>query len=94
MSQQPEEPALPLSTLMCQQMVDLLSEYLSGDLDAQTRTVFETHLHNCRDCHAFLQTFRLTMQATRALRYEDIPSDLQERLYHTLQSKIAGVPPS
>ena len=34
-----------------------------------------------------------TLRATRTLRYDDMPEELQNRLLHTLHGKVWGAPP-
>jgi len=71
----------------------LLLDYITGTLDPVTTLVLERHLERCDDCVAFLQTYKETIRATRMLRYDDIPAELQRRLLHTLHAKMGGVHP-
>jgi len=71
----------------------LLLDYITGTLDPVTTLVLERHLERCDDCVAFLQTYKETIRATRTLRYDDMPEELQHRLLHTLHAKMRGVHP-
>ena len=77
----------------CEQATALLLDYITGALDPVTTLVLERHLERCIDCLAFLQTYRETIHATRALRYEDMPGELQKRLLQTLHTRMRGVHP-
>jgi anti-sigma factor RsiW len=81
------------SRVTCEQATALLLDYVSDTLDPPTALILERHLARCADCVAFLQTYRETIRATRTLRYDDMPEELQNRLLHTLHAKIRGVPP-
>lgn len=48
----------------CKRATSLLSDYLSGELDAETTLAFEEHLGKCSDCVAFLNTYKKTIQIT------------------------------
>jgi len=74
--------------ITCDQVTTLLIDYVAGALDPATTLVLEQHLHNCRDCVAFLRTYRESIRLTRSLRYEDIPVELQERVHALLRQKI------
>ena len=74
--------------ITCDQVTTLLIDYVAGALDPATTLVLEQHLHNCRDCVAFLRTYRESTRLTRSLRYEDIPGELQERVHAFLRQKI------
>jgi anti-sigma factor RsiW len=82
------------SRLTCQQVTELIIDYLSGELDPTTRQTFEVHLRGCKDCAAFLQTYRETIRATQSLRYEDIPHEMQSRVQQFLHEKIQRYPPA
>ena len=81
------------SRVTCEQATVLLLDYITGTLDPVTTLVLERHLERCDDCVAFLQTYKETIRATRMLRYDDIPAELQRRLLHTLHAKMGGVHP-
>jgi anti-sigma factor RsiW len=74
--------------ITCDQVTTLLIDYVAGALNPATTLVLEQHLHNCRDCVAFLRTYRESIRLTRSLRYEDIPGELQERVHAFLRQKI------
>jgi anti-sigma factor RsiW len=50
----------------CQREVEFIADYLSSCLDLQQQAAFETHLKACSDCAAFLQTYKKTVELTRA----------------------------
>jgi anti-sigma factor RsiW len=55
--------AMPIAT--CKNETDLIADYLSSNLSPRVATAFEEHLRGCRDCAAFLQTYKKTMEVTR-----------------------------
>lgn len=66
--------------LRCRDIVELLGDYLDGELGHSTAEALKAHLADCRECTAFINTYRGTVQMTRQLREEDIPPALRERL--------------
>ena len=81
------------SRAMCEQATALLLDYVAGALDPATTLVLERHLSRCDDCVAFLQTYKETIRATRTLRYDDIPEEMQHRLLHALHARMRGAHP-
>jgi anti-sigma factor RsiW len=81
------------SRVTCAQATALLLDYITGTLDPATTLVLERHLERCDDCVAFVQTYKATLRATRTLRYDDMPEELQHRLLYTLHAKMRGVHP-
>lgn len=77
------------STLNCERATKLILDYLSGELDRKTVREFEEHLAECPDCVSFLNTYRGTVRAARALRFEEMPPRMQERVQAFLARKLA-----
>jgi anti-sigma factor RsiW len=76
--------------LTCERVTALLIDYITGALDPAIVPVFERHLQRCPDCEAFLRTYRETIRATRTLRYDDIPEEMQSRVRAFLGQKVTG----
>ena len=62
----------PFST--CRDEVTLISEYLTDNLSKSERRAFEDHLSTCRDCGAFLATYRKTIELSRSFLRRHSPS--------------------
>lgn len=66
--------------LRCQDIVDLLDQYLDAGLDRAEAAALEVHLTGCQDCTAFINTYRGTIRTSRALSEDQLPPQLRERL--------------
>jgi anti-sigma factor RsiW len=75
-------------TLTCQEVVNLLAEYLDGALDVQTARELERHLEGCVACHNFIKTYRATAAWVKEITYEEIPDEFKDRLASFLKAKI------
>jgi len=53
------EPGL---TIRCQEVVELVTDYLEGVLDDAARTEFEAHLAMCPGCAEYLHQMETTLQ--------------------------------
>lgn len=69
----------------CQQLVELLCDYLEGDLPEEEKKELDRHMRECAPCMAFLKTYKKTSQLCKSLRPEDIPREMRERLEAFLQ---------
>ncbi len=58
--------------IVCQQAVELVTEYLEGSLSRRSRRRFEAHLRACPNCSAYLEQIRVTIQLTGAVEPEDL----------------------
>ncbi len=69
----------------CRQLLGSLSEYVDGELDEELCSVLEHHLEDCEDCRIVVDTLRKTVYLYHATaRTENIPSDIRQRLYKSL----------
>jgi anti-sigma factor RsiW len=60
--------------LVCQQAVELVTDYLEGALPRQARRRFEAHLAGCPHCTEYLAQMRETIRLTGRLEPEDLPA--------------------
>jgi predicted anti-sigma-YlaC factor YlaD len=68
--------------LSCQEIVELVTDYLEGALAHDTASLFEQHLNFCDGCEAYLDEMRATIAAVgRAeLTEQEMPPDTRENL--------------
>jgi anti-sigma factor RsiW len=74
----------------CRKLVELLIDYVSGELAPEHRELVEKHLGRCRPCVAYVETYQLTIKITRQLPAAPIPPGLHERLKASLQEILRG----
>ena len=55
------------SELTCQQVVELVTDYLEDALGATERARFETHVADCDGCDAYLGQMRTTIALLRSI---------------------------
>ena len=66
--------------LVCQQAVEVVTDYIEGSMSRADRRRFEAHLSSCPNCTAYLDQMRSTIQLTGRLRSEELPSEVREEL--------------
>jgi anti-sigma factor RsiW len=66
--------------LTCAEIVELVTEYLEGGLNAHERERFEEHLGVCDWCVTYLGQMRQTITSTGRLREDDLDPALQNAL--------------
>jgi anti-sigma factor RsiW len=77
----------------CQDCIDLLVDYLDGDLAPARARALEIHLELCPACWRFLRTYRGTVDAARTLPAAEIPPELTQRLIDFLNRERDGTLP-
>ena len=64
--------------LVCQQVVELVTNYLEDALSAADRKRFERHLAGCPHCTEYLAQMRETLRLTGRLVPEDLAPEVQQ----------------
>ncbi len=57
---------------MCQELVELVTEYLEGTLEPSDRARFAAHIDHCDGCSEYLEQFRETIAVVGHLPPESI----------------------
>ena len=78
------------NTLVCQELVELITDYLEEMLDAADRARFEAHIAGCRHCTAYLAQMRRTLRVLGSLSEESIPTAQRETLLEVFREWKAG----
>jgi predicted anti-sigma-YlaC factor YlaD len=66
--------------LVCQQAVELVTDYLEGMLSRRDRRRFEAHLGKCPNCYAYLEQIRTTIRLTGSIEPEDLTPEAKRDL--------------
>ncbi len=66
--------------LVCQQAVELVTDYLEGGLSRRQRRRFELHLRGCPHCSAYLEQIRIVIASTGRVEPGDLDADVRDTL--------------
>ena len=70
----------PVEQLSCQELVELVTDYLEGSLSPEERARFDEHLGVCEGCRRYLAQIEATVRVTGRLRAEDLSSEAEQAL--------------
>jgi anti-sigma factor RsiW len=66
--------------IVCQEAVELVTEYLEGTLPRRDRRRFKSHLKHCPNCSAYLEQIRMTIALTGTIEPDDLTPVAQTEL--------------
>ena len=69
-----------LDAMDCNELVELVTAYLDGSLDLDTRARFDAHLLECDGCENYLQQFRETVRTVGKIRDDEFDPAFRSRL--------------
>ncbi len=76
--------------LTCQELVELVTDYLEGVLPAMERARFEAHLAACSHCRIYIEQMRVTIRALGRLGEDDLAPDARETLLRAFRGWKRG----
>jgi anti-sigma factor RsiW len=66
--------------LSCQELVELVTDYLEGALSAADRARFEEHIGKCIGCKQYLEQMRATIALTGQISPADLSAEAERKL--------------
>jgi predicted anti-sigma-YlaC factor YlaD len=66
--------------MTCKELVELVTAYLDGALDANTHALFNAHLVYCDGCRNYLEQFRVTVRTIGKIRDDELDPTFRSRL--------------
>ncbi|HMC06608.1 MAG TPA: zf-HC2 domain-containing protein [Solirubrobacterales bacterium] len=66
--------------MTCQELVELVTDYLEGRLDGRQRARFEEHLGECPPCDSYLEQMRETVGALGRIPPESLSPEAERTL--------------
>jgi anti-sigma factor RsiW len=64
----------------CQEVVELVSDYLDHALSPEEASLFEQHVNFCDGCDWYLEQMRSTVATVGRISEEDVPPETRDRL--------------
>jgi len=67
--------------ICCKECIELLHDYLEGELSPEINSSLEEHFADCPPCIAFVNTYKSTSRVCKAtLTSNEIPDSVKNRL--------------
>ena len=79
--------------MTCEEVRELLSSYIDGELDPNTRDALETHIKSCRECEAELAGLRHTVEMLKSLEEVEVPETFRASLMEKVREAVPARAP-
>lgn len=73
--------------MKCSDLLKQLNEYLDGEIDAQTKSELDDHLHWCKDCYVVCDTTKKTIEIYRHNEVYVLPDEIRMKLETAITTK-------
>jgi anti-sigma factor RsiW len=76
--------------LACQELVEIITDYLEGTLPERDRTRFDEHLMTCPGCREYVDEMRTTLRLAGRLTVESISPGARDQLLRAFRGMKAS----
>jgi len=82
--------SVDVEQLSCQELVELVTDYLEGALSPEETARFDEHLARCTGCAAYLEQIRQTIVLTGRLTPESLSQEAERELLDAFRGWRSG----
>ncbi len=75
--------------LTCKDAIEVLADYLETSLGPELVAALERHLHDCRACLAYLNTYKKTRTLAGEVGRVEMPDEMKRRLRQLLLEQLS-----
>ena len=66
--------------ITCQELTELVNDYIEGTLPSHEMALFEQHLNFCDGCDWYVDQIRTTIETVGRIEPEEVPPEIESRL--------------
>jgi anti-sigma factor RsiW len=77
---------MSMAPMDCNELVELVTAYLDGALDPDTRARVDMHLLDCDGCANYLQQFRETVRTVGKISDDELDPAFRNRLLNAFKN--------
>jgi anti-sigma factor RsiW len=66
--------------ISCQEVVEVVTDYLEGRMSPEDVAVFEAHLDLCDGCKWYVEQMRITIATVGRIEEADVPDEMRATL--------------
>jgi anti-sigma factor RsiW len=77
--------------ITCQEVVEVVTDYLEGRMSPEDVAIFEAHLELCDGCKWYVEQMRITIAAVGRIDEADVPDEMRETLLTAFRSRTRDV---
>ena len=81
---------MDLEAVTCQELVELVTDYLEGVLTPAELRRFEEHIALCDGCSEYLDQLRRTIELTGTVTLDDLTPEAESELLYAFHTWHAG----
>jgi anti-sigma factor RsiW len=73
--------------ITCQEVVEVVTDYLEGRMSPEDVAVFEAHLDLCDGCKWYVEQMRMTIATVGRIEAADVPDEMRDSLMAAFRAR-------
>jgi anti-sigma factor RsiW len=73
--------------ISCQEVVEVVTDYLEGRMSPEDVAIFEAHLDLCDGCKWYVEQMRITIAAVGRIDEADVPDEMRATLMDAFRAR-------
>ena len=73
--------------ITCQELTELVSDFVDGALPPHETALFEQHLNFCDGCDWYFDQMRMTIATVGRIEPADVPPEVRDRLLEAFRDR-------
>jgi anti-sigma factor RsiW len=75
------------TAISCQEVVEVITDYLEDRLSPEDGAIFEAHLALCDGCRWYLDQMRITIAAVGRIEDDEVPAELRDTVLAAFRNR-------
>jgi predicted anti-sigma-YlaC factor YlaD len=75
------------TAISCQEVVEVITDYLEGKLSPEDVAIFDAHLALCDGCQFYLDQMRITIATVGHVEEEAVPAELRDAVLAAFRNR-------
>ena len=76
------------TAISCQEVVEVVTDYLEGRMSAADVAIFEAHLDLCDGCKWYVEQMRITIATVGRIEETDVPDEVQATVLDAFRARF------
>jgi predicted anti-sigma-YlaC factor YlaD len=72
----------------CEKYIELMTDYMEGDLAAPDQDLWEKHFNDCGNCKDFFRSFESSLELIHFIKTRGCPLPVRQRLEKVLRERL------
>ena len=75
------------TAISCREVVEVITDYLEGELSPEDVAIFQAHLALCDGCQWYLDQMRITIAAVGRIEDDEVPAELRDTVLAAFRNR-------